>query len=185
MKTGERECGSGDPFMCGGKRIDAAMKEGPPGWLPRNHEIQGTPLPYLSLKLLGEKLFRWISKTLRRAPLILDVRRLRRRGAHRRRRRRELRRQGPTGISDNLHLGYFRGVANAAEIRDTILAHLKRLRSAGLGDPDEPAPEAVAAPGAGMTANRGIDLPFDTPNVGARRAANSDRHKTATAEAAK
>lgn len=43
------------------------------------------------------------------------------------------------GLADNLHLGYFRGVDNAAEIRDTILAHLKRLRSSGLGDPDEPA----------------------------------------------
>ncbi len=48
------------------------------------------------------------------------------------------------GLADNLHLGYFRGVANAAEIRDTILAHLKRLRSTGLGDPDEPvAPDAA------------------------------------------
>lgn len=43
------------------------------------------------------------------------------------------------GVADNLHLGYFRGVDNAAEIRDAILVHLKRLRSAGLGDPDEPA----------------------------------------------
>ncbi len=48
------------------------------------------------------------------------------------------------GLTDNLHLGYFRGVANAAEIRDTILAHLKRLRSAGLGDPDEPPLSALA-----------------------------------------
>ncbi len=54
------------------------------------------------------------------------------------------------GMADNLHLGYFRGVDNAAEIRDAILGHLKRLRSAGLGDPDEPAapvPGAVAGDG--------------------------------------
>ena len=43
------------------------------------------------------------------------------------------------GQTDNLHLGYFRGVDNAAEIRDTILTHLRRLRTGGLGDPDEPA----------------------------------------------
>lgn len=54
------------------------------------------------------------------------------------------------GMADNLHLGYFRGVDNAAEIRDAILAHLKRLRTGGLGDPDEPAvgePRAVADDG--------------------------------------
>ncbi len=56
------------------------------------------------------------------------------------------------GMADNLHLGYFRGVANAAEIRDAILAHLKRLRSAGLGDPDEP---AAAEPELGPSAGDG------------------------------
>lgn len=39
----------------------------------------------------------------------------------------------------NLHLAYFRGVDNAADIRDLILAHLKRARAAGLGDPDDAA----------------------------------------------
>jgi membrane protein YdbS with pleckstrin-like domain len=45
-----------------------------------------------------------------------------------------------TGSSkkDDLHLGYFRGVANPAEIRDVILNHLRRLKDGGLGDPDEP-----------------------------------------------
>ncbi len=38
---------------------------------------------------------------------------------------------------DDLHVGHFRGVANAAEIRDAILAQLRRLRDSGLGDPDE------------------------------------------------
>ncbi|MFQ5349051.1 MAG: PH domain-containing protein [Thermoanaerobaculia bacterium] len=48
------------------------------------------------------------------------------------------------GSADHLHVGYFRGVANAAEIRDAVLARLRRLRSSGLGDPEEPVPvEAV------------------------------------------
>ncbi len=56
------------------------------------------------------------------------------------------------GMADNLHLGYFRGVDNAAEIRDAILAHLKRLRSAGLGDPDEP---VAGEPGLGPSTAAG------------------------------
>jgi uncharacterized membrane protein YdbT with pleckstrin-like domain len=40
------------------------------------------------------------------------------------------------------HIGYFRGVDNAPAIRDLILARLKRLRDAGLGDPDQPQVEA-------------------------------------------
>ena len=51
----------------------------------------------------------------------------------------------PQGISDHLHLGYFRGVANAEEIRDAILTHLRRQRTSGLGDPDEPAPSERGA----------------------------------------
>jgi membrane protein YdbS with pleckstrin-like domain len=35
------------------------------------------------------------------------------------------------------HVGYFRGVDNAPVIRDLILERLKRLRDAGLGDPDQ------------------------------------------------
>lgn len=55
------------------------------------------------------------------------------------------------GSTDHLHLGYFRGVANADEIRDAVLARLRRLRGAGLGDPEEPiepAPVAGRASGA-------------------------------------
>lgn len=37
----------------------------------------------------------------------------------------------------SLHLAYFRGVANAEEIKTLILDRLRRLRGAGLGDPDE------------------------------------------------
>jgi membrane protein YdbS with pleckstrin-like domain len=42
--------------------------------------------------------------------------------------------------ADNMHLGYFRGVDNADEIRDLILGQMRGLRDSGLGDPDEPAP---------------------------------------------
>jgi membrane protein YdbS with pleckstrin-like domain len=47
----------------------------------------------------------------------------------------------------NMHLGYFRGVDNAAEIRDLIGHRMRGQRDAGLGDPDEVvSPRAVAAP---------------------------------------
>lgn len=46
----------------------------------------------------------------------------------------------------DLHLGFLRGVDDAEGIRDLILARLRRLAGAGLGDPDEPAePRAEAA----------------------------------------
>lgn len=47
----------------------------------------------------------------------------------------------------NMHLGYFRGVDNAAEIRDLIVHRMRGQRDAGLGDPDEAAfaPVDVAA----------------------------------------
>ena len=48
------------------------------------------------------------------------------------------------GATDQLHLGYFRGVANAAEIRDAVLARLRRMRSSGLGDPEEPVAPVTA-----------------------------------------
>jgi uncharacterized membrane protein YdbT with pleckstrin-like domain len=47
--------------------------------------------------------------------------------------------------ADDLHVGYFRGVANAAEIRDTVLARLRRLRTSGLGDPEEPVEAAIGS----------------------------------------
>ena len=51
-----------------------------------------------------------------------------------------------------LHVAVFRGVDNAEAIRDLILDGLKRLRSSGLGDPEEegldvPGPDAPALPG--------------------------------------
>ncbi|AKJ00806.1 Hypothetical protein AA314_02432 [Archangium gephyra] len=36
-----------------------------------------------------------------------------------------------------LHVGYLRGVDNAAELRAGILAHLRQSRDSGLGDPDD------------------------------------------------
>ena len=48
--------------------------------------------------------------------------------------------------SPSMHLGAFRGVDNAERIRDLIVASQRRLRDAGLGDPDE---EAVARSPAG------------------------------------
>jgi len=50
--------------------------------------------------------------------------------------------------SANMHLGYFRGVDNAAEIRDLIGHRMRGQRDAGLGDPDEVAafPMGGAAP---------------------------------------
>lgn len=50
--------------------------------------------------------------------------------------------KGGLGDADNMHLGYFRGVDNAEEIRNLILVQMKGMRDSGLGDPDEP----VAAP---------------------------------------
>ena len=45
----------------------------------------------------------------------------------------------------SMHVGYLRGVDNAREIRDTILARLRHVKGAGLGDPDdETAPGGVA-----------------------------------------
>jgi membrane protein YdbS with pleckstrin-like domain len=46
---------------------------------------------------------------------------------------------------DSMHLGYFRGVENAGEIRDLIIERLRRFRDTGLGDPDEGA-ESERAP---------------------------------------
>lgn len=61
----------------------------------------------------------------------------------------------------DLHLGFFRGVADAESIRDLILAHLRRLRGAGLGDPDEEtleaeAPEAVEVEDGAVAAAREV-----------------------------
>jgi hypothetical protein len=46
----------------------------------------------------------------------------------------------------SLHLGHFHGVDNAPEIRDLILARLRRFRESGLGDPEETTKAAPASP---------------------------------------
>ena len=48
--------------------------------------------------------------------------------------------QGPS-----LHEGVLRGVDDAEGVRDLILARLRRLKDAGLGDPEDPAVEAGAS----------------------------------------
>ena len=37
----------------------------------------------------------------------------------------------------DMHIGYFRGVANASEIRDAVLERLRKQADSGLGDPDD------------------------------------------------
>lgn len=44
---------------------------------------------------------------------------------------------GKGSVSEPMHVGYFRGVANAEEIRDLVREGVRRQRDAGLGDPDE------------------------------------------------
>ncbi len=51
-----------------------------------------------------------------------------------------------------MHVAYFRGVANAEEIRDLLREGVRRQKDAGLGDPDEP--EVVAAPASASDAVR-------------------------------
>lgn len=43
------------------------------------------------------------------------------------------------GAVEPMHVGYFRGVENAAAIRDLLRAGVRRQKDAGLGDPDEEA----------------------------------------------
>jgi membrane protein YdbS with pleckstrin-like domain len=50
---------------------------------------------------------------------------------------------------DDLHVAYFRGVDNAEEIRDLILARLRGLRDTGLGDLDEDHRETAPPPSTG------------------------------------
>jgi uncharacterized membrane protein YdbT with pleckstrin-like domain len=46
--------------------------------------------------------------------------------------------------TEPMHVGYFRGVANAEEIRDLVREGVRRQRDAGLGDPDEAHTPVVA-----------------------------------------
>lgn len=40
-------------------------------------------------------------------------------------------------VAEPMHVGYFRGVANAEKLRDLVREGVRRQRDAGLGDPDE------------------------------------------------
>jgi uncharacterized membrane protein YdbT with pleckstrin-like domain len=54
--------------------------------------------------------------------------------------------EGKRKGGEPMHVAYFRGVANAEEIRDLVREGVRVQRDAGLGDPDEPVPDdAVAA----------------------------------------
>lgn len=46
---------------------------------------------------------------------------------------------------DPMHVAYFRGVSNAAEIRDLVREGVRVQRNAGLGDPDEQEDDTMAA----------------------------------------
>jgi uncharacterized membrane protein YdbT with pleckstrin-like domain len=56
---------------------------------------------------------------------------------------------GQGGVVESMHEAFFRGVANAEEIRTVIAERVRLHRDAGLGDPDEPPPLADA-PDAGV-----------------------------------
>lgn len=48
-------------------------------------------------------------------------------------------------IGEDLHVAFFRGVDRAAEIRDLIRERVRRVRDAGLGDPDDAPGEPESA----------------------------------------
>lgn len=51
-----------------------------------------------------------------------------------------------SGHRENLHEAYFRGVSNAGELRDLILACVRQHRDAGLGEAEPAAPAGTEAP---------------------------------------
>jgi len=60
---------------------------------------------------------------------------------------------GHSKEADDAHLGYFRAVDNAEEIRDLITERLRRFRESGLGDPEEARTGAGTADGSGSHAS--------------------------------
>lgn len=56
---------------------------------------------------------------------------------------------GKHAVGESLHEAYFRGVDNAAEIRDLVRERVRRFRDTGLGDPDD----APALPPGGEAAD--------------------------------
>jgi uncharacterized membrane protein YdbT with pleckstrin-like domain len=53
---------------------------------------------------------------------------------------------GNDPILFSMHIGYFRGVDNAVEIRDLMTERLRWLRDAGLGDVDDTSADTASAP---------------------------------------
>jgi membrane protein YdbS with pleckstrin-like domain len=85
----------------------------------------------------------------------------------------------PEKRRESMHHGLFEGVEHATEIRDLILARLKRFREAGLGDPEDDRAPAVAA---------GVDdaedhLAADSPAAAPSEAAESRAEVLAAAQA--
>ena len=101
---------------------------------------------------------------------------------------------GHGGVGQNLHLGVFRGVDNPDEIRDLMLARLRRLRDTGLGDPtDDHSHDAAGGLASAARAlqetrrrrcverPRGSRLPASgsrLPAAGSRRARRSRRRRS-------
>ena len=56
-------------------------------------------------------------------------------------------------FAESMHIGYFRGVDNAEEIRDLMMNHLRRLSASGLGDPEEASAERLGSPGVSPVAS--------------------------------
>jgi len=56
--------------------------------------------------------------------------------------------KGEPGVGESPHEARFRGVANAAEIRDLVRERVRRYRDAGLGDAHALAPRASSVPSA-------------------------------------
>lgn len=54
--------------------------------------------------------------------------------------------QAQEGHGLNMHLGYFRGIENAQQVRDLMLERLRSYRDAGLGDHDESHEPSVGMP---------------------------------------
>lgn len=59
-------------------------------------------------------------------------------------------------IGDPLHVGYFRGVANAEEIRDVLQAAARKHTDTGLGDSDSPSAEPLEAAQLLLTETRAV-----------------------------
>jgi len=81
--------------------------------------------------------------------------------------------QGQEGPGLNMHLGYFRGIENAQQVRDLMLERLKSYRDAGLGDHDESQGPSVAPPLPPSPALASVISELASEAAGLRRAAET------------